>query len=111
MTDENFRKAIVRGLLHPRPTLDIIRVQDAGLSGAIDPAILAWAAQEGRVLLPHDIRTMPSYAYDRVREGLPMPGVLAIGSRVPIGVAIKWILQMAEQSPEDELKNQVRYLR
>ena len=47
--DENFNNDIVRGLLRQRPELDIVRVQDVGLSGADDVAVLEWAAQEGRV--------------------------------------------------------------
>jgi len=46
--DENFNNDIVRGLLRRKPDVDIVRVQDAGLSGANDPTILEWAAQEGR---------------------------------------------------------------
>lgn len=57
-TDENFNNNILRGLLRRRPDLDIIRVQDAGLSGADDPTVLDWAANEGRVLLTHDAATI-----------------------------------------------------
>jgi hypothetical protein len=34
--DENFNADIVRGLLRRLPDLDIVRVHDAGLSGADD---------------------------------------------------------------------------
>ena len=39
--DENFNGDIVRGLLRRNPQLDVVRVQDAGLSGADDPSVLA----------------------------------------------------------------------
>ena len=51
--DENFNNDIVRGLRRRKPELDIVRVQEAGLSGAVDPDVLEWAAREGRVLLTH----------------------------------------------------------
>jgi hypothetical protein len=35
--DENFNNDIIRGLTRRNPDLEIIRVQDAGLSGADDP--------------------------------------------------------------------------
>jgi hypothetical protein len=38
--DENFNGDIVRGLLRRNPQVDIVRVQDVGLSGANDPAVL-----------------------------------------------------------------------
>ncbi len=66
--DENFNQDIVRGLLRRNPQLDLATVQDTGLSGADDPAVLARAAGEGRVLLTHDVRTITRYAYDRVRS-------------------------------------------
>jgi predicted nuclease of predicted toxin-antitoxin system len=53
--DENFNNDIGRGLLRRRPDLDILRVQEVGLSGADDPTVLEWAAREGRVLFSHDI--------------------------------------------------------
>ena len=61
--DENFNSDIVRGLLRRKPGLDIVRIQDVGLSGADDPTVLEWAAREGRVLLTHDVTTITRYAY------------------------------------------------
>ena len=58
VSDENFNNNIVRGLLRRKPELDIVRVQDVGLSGADDSAILEWEAHEGRVLLTHDVSTI-----------------------------------------------------
>jgi predicted nuclease of predicted toxin-antitoxin system len=60
--DENFNNDIVRGVMRRNPDVDIVRVQDAGLSGADDPTVLEWAAQEGRVLLTNDVATMTKYA-------------------------------------------------
>jgi hypothetical protein len=108
--DENFNNDIVRGVLRRDPAIDVVRVQDAGLSSADDPTILEWAAQSGRVLLTHDVSTMTRYAYDRVREGKPMPGVFEIARAVPIGVAIDEIVLLVECSLEGEWEGQVRYL-
>jgi hypothetical protein len=108
--DENFNNDIVRGVLRRAPAVDIVRVQDAGLSSADDPTILEWAAQAGRVLLTHDVTTMTRYAYDWVREGKPMPGVFEVGRAVPIGVAIEEIVLLAECSLGGEWEGQVRYL-
>ncbi len=77
-SDEDFNGRVVTALRRRDPRLDLQRVQDAGLAGAPDPTLLAWAAGHGRVLLTHDRRTMPRYAYDRVIAGLPMPGLLVV---------------------------------
>ena len=110
VADENFNNNIVRGLLRRKPDLDIVRVQDAGLSGADDPTVLEWAAQEERVLLTHDVTTMTRYAYERVQEGRLMPGVFEVSRAVPIGRAIEDLLLLAECSLDDEWEGQVRYL-
>src|SRR3990172_5124193 len=51
--DENFNGDIVRGILRRNPKLDIVRVQDVGLSGADDPSVLQWAADQGRIVVAH----------------------------------------------------------
>jgi hypothetical protein len=108
--DENFNNNIVRGLLHRKPELDIVRIQEVGLSGADDPTILDWAAREGRVLFTHDVSTITRYAYERVRAGQPMPGVFEVSRTVPIGRAIADILLLVECSLDGEWEGQVRYL-
>jgi hypothetical protein len=97
-TDEDFNNRILRGVLRRHPHLDIRRKQDAGLGHVDDPQVLAWAAGEGRVLLTHDASTLIYHAYERVRQGLPMPGVFEIRQEVPIGVAIEEVLILAECS-------------
>jgi hypothetical protein len=108
--DENFNNDIVRGLLRREPGLDIVRIQDVGLSGADDPTVLEWAAQEGRVLLTHDVTTITRYAYERVKAGQSMPGVFEVSRAVPVGRAIEDILLLVECSLDGEWEGQVRYL-
>lgn len=100
--DENLNSDIIRGIHRRSPKVDVVRVQDAGLSGADDPAVLAWAAEEDRVLLTHDVTTMTRYAYERLKAGRRMPGVFEVGRGVPVSVAIEDILLLAECSVEGE---------
>ena len=108
--DENFNGDIVRGLLHRSPKLDIVRVQDVGLSGADDPSVLQWAADQGRIVVTHDISTLAKHAFDRIAAGQPMPGVFEVRSVVPIGQAIDDLILLAECSLEGEWEGQVRFL-
>lgn len=108
--DENLNYNIIRGLIRRKPELDIIAIQDVGLSGANDSTVLAWAAQEGRVLLTHDVNTITQHAYERVKSNKPMPGVIEISRRVSIGMAIKDVLLLAECIEEGELEGQIYYL-
>jgi hypothetical protein len=108
--DENFNNDIVRGLRRRRPDLDIVRVQEAGLSGAVDHDVLEWAARESRVLLTHDVSTMTRYPYERVEAGLPMPGVFQVSRGISLTLVIEDILLIAECSIAGEWEGQVRYL-
>ena len=108
--DENFNNDIVRGLKRRDPLLDIVRIQDAGLSGATDPELLAWAAREGRALLTHDVSTLTRFAYERVKAGLPMLGVFEVSRAVPMGSAIEDILLLANLSLPGEWEGQIIYL-
>ncbi len=110
LADENFDNNILRGLLMRNSELNIVRVQDVGLFSADDPIILDWAAQQGRILLTHDVATVTHYAYERVRKGQSMPGVFEVGRKVSVGVAIEEILLLAELSLDEEWEGQVRYL-
>lgn len=110
LADENLDNTIIRGLFRRNPILDIVRVQDVGLSGKDDPAVLEWAAQKGRILLTHDVATITRYAYDRVREGQPMPGVIEISTDAPLRQVIEDLLLLVECSQDGELEGQVQYL-
>lgn len=110
VADENFNNAIVRGLIRINPDLDIVRVQDVGLSSTDDPEILEWAANEDRVLLTHDVATITKYAYERVEAGKYMPGVIEVSRKVSLGTAIEEILYVADVCDHGELDGQIVYL-
>lgn len=108
--DENFNADIVRGLLRRLPGLDIVRVQDVGLSGADDSAVLEWAAHERRIVLTHDVSTLVSFALGRVAAQQPMPGVFVARSSGPVGSAIEDLVLLSECSVEGEWEGRVTFL-
>ena len=110
LTDENFEGAIFRGLIRHKPDIDLVRVQDVGLLEADDPTILEWAYQAGRILLTHDRRTMPRYAYQRMADGQSIAGMLVMKSTIPIGQAIADILLIEAVSTKDEWLNMIQEL-
>ena len=109
LSDENFNGDILRGLFRRRPDLDIVRVQDVGLSEILDPDILEWAAAEGRILLTHDRETVPYFAYERVTAAQTMPGVFLVSDLMPTGYAIDEILLAVDCLTLEECKNFVRF--
>ena len=100
--DEHFNGSIIRGLLRRKPEMDVVRVQDVGLSGADDRLVLAWAAHAGRVLLTHDQKTVPTHTYERVMAGLVIPGVFMGDTYVLVQQAIEDIVLLVECNEEHE---------
>lgn len=110
LADENFNNDIVRGILRRKPDLDIVRVQDLGLSGIDDADVLARAAEAQRIVLTHDVATLLALAHQRVTAGEPMLGVIAVAQSVPAGAVVEDLLLISECSDVSEWRDQVSYL-
>ncbi len=72
--------------------------------------LLAWAAREGRILLTHDVQTIPRFAYDRVRAGQPMPGVVEVAVSAELGAALEDLLLLIGATRDDEWPDQVKFV-
>lgn len=75
----------MRQLQRKHPEIDILRVVDAGLTGAPDEEVLAFAALEGRIVLSRDKATLTDLAYERMGADLAMPGVIMLTRHLSIG--------------------------
>ena len=111
LADENFRSAIVRGLLRRSPELDVVRAQDiAEISGEADTALLAWATANDRVVLTHDSSTMVSARNEQLaRESVCAPIVLVRDS-VAISLAVEDILLLDDCATEADWGFGIVYL-
>jgi hypothetical protein len=110
LADENFNGIITRGLLRRQPLIDLVTAREVGLGGADDPALLRWAADQARVTLTHDVRTLAGFAYDYVLQGLSMSGVIEVAASLPTALVIDDLLLIAEASSQEEWAGQVIYL-
>jgi Domain of unknown function (DUF5615) len=110
LIDENFNHRILRGLRLRVPALDVVIVQETVMQGMQDPLLLREAAELLRVLVTHDLKTIPRYAYARVAAGEPMPGIIAVPDDLPIAQAIEQLHMLVECTEGNELANQVLYL-
>jgi hypothetical protein len=90
LIDENFNQRILRGLRLRLPSLDYVVVQETDMQGLQDAPLLQQAAVLQRVLVTHDLKTVPRHAYACVAAGEPMPGIIAIPDDLPIGQAIRY---------------------
>lgn len=110
VADENYNNVLIRRLLQQFPDLNLVRVQDVGLLHSSDQTILEWAAVEGRILLTHDLATVPDFAYQRLNEGLVMPGVFAVPGNAHQDLVLEDLTTIIEGSQPDEWANLVTHL-
>ena len=110
LMDENLNHRILRGLKLRFPSLDYVAVQNTGLMAAHDSVVLAWAAEQNCILVTHDLKTVPRLAYERVRTGHSMPGVIVIPRALPIGQAIEELATLLACGQQSDLENLVSYL-
>lgn len=108
--DEDFNGEIVAGLRRKRPGIDVLSAKDAGLLHAPDPDVLAYAADHGRILLSHDITTMPIHFDTFILSGRESPGLMLIAQEMPIGRAIDAVLFVWDLSGPDDWRNQRIFL-
>jgi len=74
--DENFSNDIVRAYDDASLTWISCVFKMKAFQGQMIRPFLEWAAQQGRILLTHDVSTITHYAYDRVRAGSLCPASL-----------------------------------
>lgn len=87
-----------------------MRAQDTSLYGTDDRTLLQFAAAENRIVLTHDIETLVGYAWERVRSGMTMPGVIVVLTNRPIGQVIEDLEVLLLASRPEELEAQIRFL-
>lgn len=110
LADENFHGDMLRGILAAFPELDVIRVQDTHFSGAKDEMVLEEAAKQGAILLTHDVQTLTKHAYDRIRAGLPMSGVIEVAEDTPIGQAVADLAVLIGAGNPADFENLIWYV-
>ena len=92
LADEDLDSDIIDGLRSRELAIDILDVKKAGLRGRADAVLLELAAQEDRILITHDRRTMTRYVRERVAAGRLNAGVFIVPQRSAIGETIEALL-------------------
>ena len=81
LADENFNNDLLRALLRRAPDLDVVRAQDTIVAEADDPTLLA---------------------YDRVRAGQPLPGVVVVSGAAALGTLLEDLILLIAATRSDE---------
>lgn len=108
-TDADFNHWIVHGLRLREPAIDIQEALAGGLTGRPDPVVLRLASESGRVLVSHDVKTMPRH-FARFIQTQSSPGLIMIAQALPVGIAIEELLMIWVASEAHEWTNVIRFL-
>lgn len=107
--DADFSETIIQALQRREPRIDF-KTADAGkIHGLLDPAVLAAAASEGRILVSHDHHTMPVHFANFI-AAQESPGVFLVAQVLPIKIAVEELLTIWEGSEAEEWVNTLQYL-
>jgi predicted nuclease of predicted toxin-antitoxin system len=88
LADENLRRAIVLGLRRREPSVSFVQAYEAGSRGKDDPTVLQLAAEQNRILVSHDVRTLPRhFRHFIIRQA--SPGVFLVPQQLPLSSAIE----------------------
>ena len=110
LADEDLDADIIAGLRSREPAIDILDVKSTGLRGTKDPDLLEIAAQQDRILITHDRRTMTRHVPERLAAGKRSPGLFIVPQRSPIGAIVESLLLVWPASRAEEWHNRVEYL-
>jgi hypothetical protein len=99
--DADLNQAIVNGVLRRQPTIDFQTAGVANLEGILDPEVLAIAAQQQRLLVSHDRKTMPA-EFAQFITTQRSSGVLIVSQRVPIDIVIEELIIIWSASSAEE---------
>ena len=99
--DNDLDQRIVTAVRRLGPAVDFQTAPTLGLHGLSDAEVLALAAEQGRVLVSHDRRTLPDH-FRRFIASRMSPGVIIVSQRLSIGRAAEslYILWAASEAEE-----------
>ncbi len=107
LADADLNEGIVTGCLRREPAMDFLSANEANLEGVPDPEVLALAAAENRILVSHDVRTMPTHFGRFLQARRSSPGVLLVPQRLPVADAIEELVLIWAASDAQEWANRI----
>jgi hypothetical protein len=110
LADADLNKAIISGVLRREPSIDFLTARAAGLRSMRDPEVLALAAGQNRVLVSHDVGTMPAHFRAFAGTGNQSAGVFLVPQSLDIGTAIDELLLVWLASEAQEWLNRLVWL-
>jgi hypothetical protein len=110
LADADLNRAIVSGVVRREPSIDFLPAHTAGLRRMKDPEVLALAAGQERVLVSHDVGTMPAHFRAFRNAGKRSAGIFLVAQTLDIGAVIEELLAVWLASDASEWENRLEWL-
>jgi hypothetical protein len=107
--DADLNQTILLAVLRREPGIDFQSASAGELPALSDPEVLAKAAQEKRVLITHDKRTMPKHFAEFIAQQVSA-GVLIVPQWIPVAAVADDILLIHAATDSDEWLNRLFFL-
>jgi hypothetical protein len=107
--DANFNQILLKATLRYEPSIDFRTANDAGLASLSDKQVLAIAANEGRVLVTHDRKTMPTHFADFITSNISA-GVIIVPQKIAINAAVEDLVLIWAATESEEWVNRIQTL-
>jgi hypothetical protein len=107
--DADLRLPIVKGLRRREPAIDFTTANEVGLVGVDDRAVLVLAASNDRVLVTHDVSTMPEAFASFINDQIS-PGVILISQELSYRQAIEGLLRVWSNTEAEDWQNVLSFL-
>lgn len=111
LADNDLNDGIVDGLLRREPTIHFVRLREITSPALPDADVLQLAADQGLIVISHDVTTMIREAGTRLERNLPFSGLIVSAQAAPVGLVIERILMIALASEAEEWVNRVEFLK
>jgi len=110
LADADLRKAIVTGVSRREPNVDFLSAEAGGLRGLSDPEVLKLASITHRVLVSHDVGTMPGHFRSYLSANGTGPGLILVPQWLEVGRVIEDLVLIWQASEALEWRGQIVWL-
>ena len=110
LADHDLNDAIVDGVRRIDPSAVFLKARDVGYDRLPDADLLARAADDGLIVVSHDVNTLTAAAKLRIASGLPMAGVLIARQTAAVGPVIADLSDVLDISEAEEWRDEVNFL-
>ena len=108
--DNDLKKPILQGVLRHEPAIDFRSAQSANLDSVRDVEVWRRAAVDGRILVSHDVSTMPRSFEEFIASGGGSPGLFLVPQGKRVSAVIETLVMVWLASEASEWDNRLVWL-